>query len=322
MSVGLDLRGAPPLVLEPQGNSGHAIHVGIHGRPDGIPAVFLHGGPGSGCQPDQVGLFDLDKFHAFFPDQRGAGRSTPKRSLVDNTTQHLVADLEVIRKAAKAERWLIVGGSWGSTLALAYAQAHPKRVSGLVLRGIFLGTRAEGRWAFEQAPRKFRPELWWQFVDLLPKRERAKALDSYCKRLLHPDPKVHLPAAWAFNTFERTLSVLTPVGLAMPRSLKLADVPSGDPPNSPFVEAHYLRHDFFLKPNQLLDNARRLRGIPGIIVQGRYDLLCPPEAAQALAAAWPDAALRFIEAAGHSGTEPAIRQAIIEAIAEMGRRLA
>ncbi len=301
--------------------NGHTLYIEEFGNPDGIPAVFLHGGPGSGCQPDQATLFDAQRFRTILFDQRGAGRSTPKRSLIDNTTQHLVADLEAIRKSRSIERWLIVGGSWGSTLALAYAEAHPKRVTAMVLRGVFLGTKDEGRWAFDGAARKFRPELWWQFVDLLPKRERDNPLESYCTRLLDPDPKVHVPAAWAFNIFERTLSVLTPSGLTIPRSLDPADTPSGTVPNSPFVEAHYLRHEFFLEPNQLVANARRLRGIPGIIVQGRYDLICPPEAAQAVASAWPEAQLRFIEGAGHSGNEPGIRAALIEAIKELGEKL-
>jgi proline iminopeptidase len=301
--------------------SGHTLYVEEHGTPTGMPAVFLHGGPGSGCQPDHAKLFDPAKFRAVLFDQRGAGRSTPKRGLVANTTQHLVADLEAIRTSRGIERWLIVGGSWGSTLALAYAQAHPKRVSGLVLRGVFLGTRAEARWAFEGAARTFRPDLWRQFLALLPKQEQKAPLDSYITRLLDPDTKVSEPAAWAFNNYERTLSVLAPAGITMPRSLTRADMPPGDVPNSPFVEAHYTRHDFFLKPDQLLKGARRLRGIPGIIVQGRYDLICPPQAAHALATEWPDADLRFVESAGHSSTEPAVRAALIEAIAEMGRRL-
>lgn len=301
---------------------GHTLHVEEHGNPDGLPAVFLHGGPGSGCQPDQVTLFDPDRFRIVMFDQRGAGRSTPKRGLYANTTRHLVADMEAIRTHLGIERWVVVGGSWGATLAVAYTAAHPSRVTGAILRGVFLGTRAEGRWAFERAGQIFRPELWRRFADLLPEHERGDPLESYIARLLDPDPAVHRPAAWAFHNYERALSVLTPSAVPpLPPALDLAALPAGEPPNSPFVEAHYLRHDCFLEPGELLAKARGLRAIPCIIVQGRYDLICPPETAHALAAAWAGAELRFVEGAGHSATEPAIRAGLVAAIADIAKRL-
>lgn len=296
---------------------GHQLYVESNGSVGGLPAVYLHGGPGSGCQPDHRRLFDATRFHAVLFDQRGAGRSTPKRSRQANWLPHLIADLELIRTAFGFEKWLVVGGSWGATLALAYAQAHPERVSGLVLRATFLGTRAELEEAFLSSLPRFYPALYDDFLSVLPESERATPLDSYWRRILDPDPAVHVPAARAWGDTEAILSQLAPKR----SGLDLATLNQGAAPASPFMEAHYFQHDCFLRPNQLLDDAGALAGIPGVIVQGRYDLLCPPSTAHRLIEKWPDADLRIVEAAGHLLYDPGIRDAVIAAINDVAGRL-
>ncbi len=189
---------------------GHEIYVESVGRADGIPAVYLHGGPGSGCQPDHRRLFDPERFHAVLFDQRGAGRSRPKGRREDNTLPHLIADMEMIREKFGFERWMMVGGSWGATLALAYAQAHPDRVTGIVLRATFLGTRAELEGAFLDALPRFYPDLSDDFLSVLPPEERAQPLDAYWRRILDSDPAVHGPAARAWHDTERILSEHAP----------------------------------------------------------------------------------------------------------------
>lgn len=289
---------------------GHRLWVEPRGATGGIPAVFLHGGPGGGFQPGNFGLFDPARFRTIFFDQRGAGRSLPKGGLVANTTAHLIADMEQLRRHFGFDRWLVVGGSWGATLALAYAQAHPQRVSGLVLRAVFLGTGRELDWAFGTALSHFHPGLHADFLNTLPQDERAAPLASYFRRILHPDPAIHLPAAHAWHDTERILSEVAPA------QTRLAPSPPDRPrPNSPFVEAHYFSNGCFLEPDQLLNDAHRLAGIPGLIVQGRYDLLCPPATSHALAARWPGARVVVAEVSGHSLSHPAVHQAVKEAVA-------
>jgi proline iminopeptidase len=295
---------------------GHEIYVETAGRPDGIPAVYLHGGPGSGCQPDHRRLFDPLRFHAVLFDQRGAGRSRPKGSLEANTLPHLIADMEVIRESLGFERWLVVGGSWGATLALAYAQAHPQRVSGIVLRSTFLGTREELEGAFLVNLPRIYPELSDDFLGLLPVTERDLPLDAYWRRILDADP-AHGPAARAWHDTERILSEHKPSKTRL--DLAAVNNASRGLPSTPFMEAHYFRNNCFMRPGQLLDNAARLKGIPGIVVQGRYDLLCPPSTAQALLARWPDAKLKMVEAAGHSLYDTGVRDAVIAAMDEISQ---
>jgi proline iminopeptidase len=292
---------------------GHWIYVEEVGCKDGIPALFLHGGPGSGAQHAHRNLFDPERFHGVLFDQRGAGRSHPYLSLEANTTAHLVADIEAIRAHFGFDKWLIVGGSWGSTLALAYAQAFPDRVSGLVLRAVFLGTRQETEWAFVDGPRLFRPDLYADFVGLLPEDKRADPLGGYLDRLADPDPAVQGPAARAWNAYERALSKLAPAQTRL-------DAPAeGRLPPTPIVEAHYIRNDFFLAPGQLLRDAGQLADIPGVIVQGRYDLLCPPKSAYALKQAWPACRLQIMESAGHCMSEPGVAEAMTEAVRAFAR---
>lgn len=291
---------------------GHEIYVETVGRTDGIPAVYLHGGPGSGCQPDHRRLFDPLRFHAVLFDQRGAGRSRPKGSREANTLPHLIADMEAIRERLGFERWLVVGGSWGATLALAYAQAYPQRVSGIVLRATFLGTRGELEGAFLNRLPSLYPGLNEDFLSLLLPEERAQPLEAYWRRVLDSDPIIHGPAFRAWHDTERILSEHKPAKTRF--DLASVNDAARGLPSTPFMEAHYFQNDCFMKPGQLLENAGQLRGIPGLIVQGRYDLLCPPSTAQALLKVWPDATLRMVEAAGHSLYDPGVRDAVIEAI--------
>src|SRR6476659_2206090 len=262
---------------------GHDIYVESDGRTGGIPAVYLHGGPGSGCQPDHRRLFDPERFHAILFDQRGAGRSRPKGRREDNTLAHLIADLEIIREKFGIPRWMIVGGSWGATLALAYAQSHPGRVTGIVLRATFLGTRAEIEDGFlDVLPRTY-PGLYEDFLNVLPAEERKQPIDAYFRRILDADSTVHGPAARAWGETERILSEHTP---NRSRLDPAAMNSSRALPATPFMAAHYFDNPCFMRPNQLMEEAGKLKGIPGIIVQGRYDLLCPPKVSHALGAVW------------------------------------
>jgi len=297
---------------------GHEIYVESVGRTDGIPAVYLHGGPGSGCQPDHRRLFDPERFHAVLFDQRGAGRSRPKGRRDDNTLPHLIADMEAIREKFGFERWMVVGGSGGATLALAYAQAHPHRVSGIALRATFLGTRAELEAAFLDTLPRFYPGLNDDFLSLLSVEEREQPLDAYWRRILDSDPARHGPAARAWHDTERILSEHSPSRAR----LDLASLTSTKPlPATPFMEAHYFQNHCFMKPDQLLTEAGKLKEIPGIIVQGRYDLLCQPATSHALGAAWPNSEIRVVEAAGHSLYGPGVRDAVMRSIADMASKI-
>jgi proline iminopeptidase len=297
---------------------GHDIYVETIGRADGIPAVYLHGGPGSGCQPDHRRLFDPERFHAVLFDQRGAGRSRPKGRLEHNTLPDLIADTEAIREKFGIARWMVVGGSWGATLALAYAQAHPDRVSGIVLRATFLGTRSELDGAFLDVLPRFYPDLSGDFASVLPAEQRGQLLDAYWRRILDADPAVHGPAARAWHDTEQILSAHTSGRVR----LDLTSLNSTRTlPATPFMEAHYFQNDCFMRPGQLMAEAGKLKAIPGLIVQGRYDLLCPPATSQALAAVWPDSEIRLVEGAGHSLYDPGVRDAVMRAIADLASEI-
>ncbi len=299
-------------------SDGHHVHVESVGRVGGIPAVYLHGGPGSGCQPDHRRLFDPERFHAVLFDQRGAGRSRPKGLRDHNTLAHLIADMETIREKFSFPRWMVVGGSWGATLALAYAQAHPERVLGIVLRATFLGTRDELDGAFLKTLPRFYPALSEDFLGLLPENERKQPLESYWRRILDTDATVHGPFARAWHDAERILSEVSPSRTR----LDLTSLKSTGPlPATPFMEAHYFVNDCFMRPNQLLKDAGQLEGIPGVIVQGRYDLLCPPATSHALAARWANAELRIVEGAGHTLYDPGVRNAVMKGIADVASKI-
>jgi proline iminopeptidase len=295
----------------------HEIYVESVGRQGGVPAVYLHGGPGSGCQADHRRLFDPERFHAVLFDQRGAGRSRPKGRRETNTLPALIADMEMIREKFGFERWLVVGGSWGATLALAYAEAHPRRVSGLVLRATFLGTRAELVGAFLETLPRIHPALWDDFLSVLSPEERAAPLDAYWRRILDVDSAVHGPAARAWHDTERILSEHAPRSVR----LDLASLASSRAlPATPFMEAHYFANECFMAPSQLMNEAGKLADIPGIMVQGRYDLLCPPAISYALTARWPKGEVRIVEGAGHILYDPGIRDAVMKAISDIASR--
>jgi len=286
----------------------HTMYWEQSGNPAGVPVVFLHGGPGAGSSPAHRRFFDPAFYRIVIFDQRGAGRSTPHGELKDNTTPHLIADMETLRTRLGVERWLVFGGSWGSTLALAYGEAHPDRCLGFVLRGIFLCREQEAEW-FLHGMRHVFPEAWHKFVGAIPEAERADLLDAYVRRLNHPDPAVHMPAARVWSTYEGACSTLLPnpdtvayfsgdhVALGLAR-----------------IEAHYFRHRVFLPENALLGNVHRLRHIPAVIVQGRYDMVCPTVTADDLHRAWPEAEYVVVPDAGHSAWEPGIRAQLVAAV--------
>jgi proline iminopeptidase len=285
----------------------HTMYWEVSGNAAGIPVVFLHGGPGGGSSPRHRRFFDPDAYRIVVYDQRGAGRSTPLGELRDNTTPHLIADLETLRAHLGVERWLVFGGSWGSTLALAYAEAHPDRCLGLVLRGIFLCRPSEIEW-FLYGLRSIFPEPWERFAGHLPEAERADLLHNYHRRLADPDPAVHVPAARAWSTYEGSCSTLLPS-----RETVEHFASDGVALGLARIEAHYFVNDIFLPHDSLLRNVARIRHLPCTIVQGRYDVVCPIVSAHELAHAWPEAEYRIIDDAGHSVWEPGIASALVQA---------
>ncbi len=291
----------------PLGN-GHVMYWEQVGAARGSPVLFLHGGPGAGAGAVHRRFFDPHYWRVVIFDQRGAGRSRPLGSLVDNTTQDLVDDIETLRRHLGIDRWLLFGGSWGSTLALAYAQAHPDRIRGLVLRGVFLGRPSEVDWFLHGLAAVF-PDAHANFVGHLTAEEREDILGSYLKRLTSGDPAVHMTAARAWSVYEGSCSTLLPspdtvTSFAQDRSaLGLAR-----------IEAHYFAHNLFLPPEGLLGNMAKIGHLPGEIVQGRYDMICPARTAFELAAHWPAARLTVIPDAGHSALEPGVRRALVSAV--------
>jgi proline iminopeptidase len=294
----------------------HTMYWEECGNPRGVPVVFLHGGPGGGISPDHRRYFDPAFYRIVLYDQRGAGQSTPLGELSDNTTQHLIADLERLRTHLGIEHWAVFGGSWGSTLALAYAETHWEHVSGLVLRGIFLARSWEIRW-FMVDMRNVFPEAWRAFAGFLPEAERGDLLASYYRRLTSRDPSVHMPAAHAWSRYESSCSTLLPdpdlvahfdedtVALAIAR-----------------IEAHYFVHGLFLSEDTLLQGVERLRKTPCSIIQGRYDIVCPIRTAYDLHRAWPEAEYVVVPDAGHSAREPGIARELVAATDRFRLKLA
>lgn len=294
----------------------HRLYVEESGNPAGLPVLFLHGGPGAGCAAYHRRFFDPAVYRIILFDQRGAGRSTPHAELTGNTTWDLVADMERLREQLGIGRWLLFGGSWGSTLALAYAENHPARVAGLVLRGIFLCRDQEIAWFYQRGASQVFPDYWEAFVAPVAPQQRGDLLHAYHRLLTGEDEVKRMAAAKAWSTWEgRTASLLPDPALveffAAPHTaLSIAR-----------IECHYFVNHAFLRPNQLLADAASLGAIPGVIVQGRYDLICPMASAWELHRAWPASELRIIPDAGHSATEPGIRQALVEATDRFGREL-
>jgi proline iminopeptidase len=295
----------------------HTLFIEEVGNPEGIPAVFLHGGPGAGCEPYHRRFFDPQRYRLILFDQRGCGRSRPHADLTDNTTDHLVGDIERIREFLGIDRWLVFGGSWGSTLALAYAQTHPAHVSGLILRGIFLCRPHEIHWFYQQGTSRLFPDYWQDFLAPVDSSRRDDMLHAYHELLTGDDELRRLAAARAWSVWEARCATLLPNDDVIEHfrdphvALSLAR-----------IECHYFVNDAFLRPNQLLEDAHRLADIPGVIVHGRYDAICPVENAWELHRAWPGSVLRIQPGSGHSASEPEITSALVAATGEFAQRLA
>ena len=285
----------------------HDLYWEQSGNPKGAPILFVHGGPGAGASPAHRRFFDPAHYRIIITDQRGAGRSKPLGDLTNNTTEHLVADMEALRIRLGIDSWVLFGGSWGSSLVLAYAIAYPDRCRGLILRGIFLCGCAEIEW-FMFGMRRVFPEAWRRFAEYLPQAERDDLLGNYHRRLVAPDPDVHLPAAKVWRQYESACSTLLPSADAASsssnatKSLGLAR-----------IEAHYFINNLFMPENHLLNGVERFRHVPGVIVQGRYDMVCPLESADKLSRAWPEAEYAIVPDAGHSAMEPGIRKSLVQA---------
>jgi proline iminopeptidase len=287
---------------------GHQVYWELCGNPVGKPAVFLHGGPGGGCSPEHRRLFNPDRYCVLLFDQRGCGRSTPHASLNANTTWHLVADIEKLRSQLGVQKWLVFGGSWGSTLALAYAQKHSDCVSELVVRGIFTVRPEELHWYYQEGASWVFPDEWEHFVAPIPIQERGDLMGAYHRRLTGPDHKVQIDAAVAWSRWEgRTITLLP--------DLTVDEVHSDPHFALAFsrIENHYFVNKGFLQDQQLLRDAGKLHGIPGVIVQGRYDMACPTKTAWELHKAWPQAKFQLVNDAGHAFKEPGILDRLIRA---------
>lgn len=295
----------------------HTLYIEECGNPQGLPVLFLHGGPGAGCEPMHRRFFDPEVYRMILFDQRGCGQSIPHAELTNNTTWHLVADIERIREQLAIEGWVVFGGSWGSTLGLAYAETHPRRVLGLILRGIFLCRPRDIHWFYQEGANRLFPDAWEHFLEPIPKTEHHDLLTAYYRRLTGPDEIERLRVAKAWSVWEgTTLTLERNPGViehfAEPHmALSLAR-----------IEAHYFVNNTFLEPDQLLRDAHRLKDIPGVIVHGRYDVICPMEGAWALHETWPEAELHIISTAGHAASEPGIVDALVSATQAMSGRLA
>ncbi|MCK0107562.1 prolyl aminopeptidase [Marinobacter sp. S0848L] len=290
----------------------HELYLEESGNPEGIPVLVVHGGPGGGCEDYHRRFFDAERFRIILLDQRGAGRSTPLAELEGNNTENLVADMETVRQFLGVARWLLFGGSWGSTLSLVYAQAHPERVLGLVLRGIFLCRPGDIQWLYQEGASRVFPDYWQDFQKLIPEVERDDMVAAYYRRLISNNELEQIQAAKAWSVWEGRCATLQPnpkvvehfehphVAIALAR-----------------IECHYFMNQGFLQPGQIINNTDRLADIPGIIVHGRYDMVCPLDNAFALSAAWPEAEFQIIRDAGHSAAEPAIVDALIRGVEQV-----
>ena len=294
----------------------HEIYLDEAGNPDGIPVAFVHGGPGAACDRNSRRFFDPELFRIITFDQRGCGRSKPHGELRENTTGDLIADMEKIREHLGIEQWVLFGGSWGATLSLLYAQTHPGRVTAMVLRGIFLCRQRDMDWLFREGANRIFPDGWDDFLKPIPASERHRLLDAYYERLTGPDELARMAAAKAWATWEASCATLRhdPAGLSQftspHRALALAR-----------VEAHYFVNDCFIKENQILNNMETLADIPGQIIHGRYDMVCPLDNATELHHRWPGSELCIVREAGHFATEPALTDCLVKATDEIGRDL-
>jgi proline iminopeptidase len=287
----------------------HTIHYEQSGNPQGKPVIFLHGGPGGGISPMYRQYFAPQLWRIIIFDQRGCGQSTPYAELEENTTWDLVSDIEKLRQHLGIDRWVVFGGSWGSTLALAYSQTHPDRCKGLILRGIFMLRPSEIRWFYQEGANHIYPDAWQEYLKPIPVEERDDLLSAYYRRLTSEDRQVRLEAARAWSVWEASTSKLIPSAISKERFGMAAFAEA-----FARIECHYfVNRGFIERENQLLANIDRIRSLPGIIVQGRYDVVCPMITAWELHQAWPEAELKVIADAGHSVSEPGIKDALIEA---------
>ncbi|WP_346290745.1 prolyl aminopeptidase [Sphaerothrix gracilis] len=287
----------------------HTLYFEEAGNPKGKPVVFLHGGPGGGTQPLYRQFFDPQRWRIVLFDQRGCGQSTPHAELEENTTWHLVSDIEALRSHLGIDQWVVFGGSWGSTLALAYSQTHPDRCSGLILRGIFMLRPQEIRWFYQEGASYLFPDAWQHYLAPIPAAERGDLLSAYYRRLTSADAKVCQQAAKAWSVWEASTSKLIPDAQLIDR-FEESDFATA----FARIECHYFVNGGFFEPaDQLLQNVARIRHIPAVIVQGRYDIVCPMISAWELHQAWPEATFIVVPDAGHSATEPGIVHALVEA---------
>ena len=294
----------------------HELYIEECGEPDGIPVLYVHGGPGAGCNHKSRCFFDPERYRIILFDQRGAGRSTPHGDISNNNTAALIGDIEAIREYLGIDRWLLFGGSWGSTLSLLYAEAYPERVCGLIVRGIFLCRPQDIRWFFQDGASRIFPDYWQPYIQAIPEAERDDLIAAYHRRLTGDNELARMAAAKSWSLWEAHCSTLRPnhqvvdhfsdphVAMAMAR-----------------IEAHYFINDGFLQPNQILADAHRLADIPGMIVHGRYDMVCPLDNACLLHRHWTNSELQIIRDAGHSDTEPSIIDALVRATNDMAIRL-
>lgn len=287
---------------------GHVLYWERCGTPGATPAVFLHGGPGGGIDPAHRRFFDPARYDVLLFDQRGCGRSTPFAALEANTTWHLVADIERLRQMVGVAKWVVFGGSWGSTLALAYAETHPDRVRALIVRGIYTVTQAEIDWFYQFGVSEMFPDMWEEFIAPVPPAQRGNLVAAYRGLLTSDDREIRLAAARAWSRWEgRTITLLPqPETVDQFGEDRFAEAFAR-------IENHFFYHGCWLEPGQLIRDAHRLRGIPGDIIHGRYDMPCPLRSAWELHKAWPDAAFHIVEGAGHAGFEPGIRDRLIRA---------
>lgn len=285
----------------------HELYVEECGNPEGIPVVFLHGGPGASCEPVHRRYFDPEQYRIILFDQRGCGKSRPHASLQDNTTQHLIDDMEKIREHLKIDKWVLFGGSWGSTLALAYAQTHADRVLGLILRGIFLCRQQDIDWFYQKGTSRLFPDAWKEFIHPIPVAEQGNLISAYYQRLTSANELQRMAAAKAWSIWEGSTATLRPNHTVLDYF--------GDPHialSIARIECHYFINNCFLEENQLLNNMHKIAHLPGFIVHGRYDVICPIDQAHALNGCWEESQLKIIPDAGHAISEDGITQALIE----------
>ena len=294
----------------------HTLHIEECGNPDGTPVVFLHGGPGGGCEPFNRRFFDPEKYRVILFDQRGAGKSAPHAELRGNTTTALVDDIEKIRQHLDIEQWMVFGGSWGATLGLLYAEAYPQSVLGLIVRGVFLCRQKDLHWLYDSGASRIFPDAWEDFMKPIPVSERDDVIAAFYKRLTGTDDLARMAAAKAWSRWEGRCATLRPSHTVMDH---MAD------PHTAIslarIECHYFFNDGFIEENQIINNIESIKDIPGIIVHGRYDMVCPLDNAHTLHKSWPSSELHIVRDAGHASSEPSIVDALVRATDEMAKLL-